>query len=151
MTTVEIVDLPADRLAGDALVVPLFEDHLTLDGPAAVVDWRLDGLLARMLLAGELSGRAGEQLAVRGNGKFASPWVLIGGCGRWQSLEREDYVVVVDRLLKMAAKADLGELALCLPPADAVAPPEIERIVRERLFGANRPALCRLSRIARFA
>lgn len=149
MTALEIVDLPADQLPGDALAVPLFEDQRTLDGPAAVVDWRLDGALSRMLIAGELSGRAGEHLALQGNAKFAAPWILVAGCGRWRSLDRDDYVTLAGRLFKMAEKAGVTELALCLPPAEGVTVPEVERIVREVLVGAQLPALCRLSRVAR--
>lgn len=151
MTAIEVVDLPADRLPGDALAVPLFEDQRTLDGPVAVVDWRLDGSLSRMIAAGELSGRIGKQLALPGNGKFAAPWILIIGCGRWRSLDREDYLTMTGRLLHVAANAGVAELALCLPPSEGVPAPEVERIVRETLVGSNRPALCRLSRVQRFA
>lgn len=151
MTSLEIVDLPADQLPGDALAVPLFEDLRTLDGPAAVVDWRLDGALSRMMLAGELSGRVGEHLALQGNARFAAPWILIAGCGRWRSLDRDDYVTLTSRLLKMATKAGVSELALCLPPGEGVTAPEVERIVREVLVGVQHPALCRLSRVARLA
>lgn len=150
MTTLEIVDLPADRLPGDALVVPLFEDRRTLDGPVAVVDWRLDGILSRMMVSGELMGRVGERLALQSNAKFAVPWILVGGCGRGHSLDREDYLSMAARLLKMAAKADISELALCLPPVDGVDAQEVERIVREVLVGSVRPAICRLSRVSRF-
>jgi hypothetical protein len=150
MTTLEIVDLPADQLPGDALAVPLFEDQRTLDGPVALVDWRLDGTLSRMMIAGELSGRVGEHLALQSNAKFAAPWILIAGCGRWRSLDRDDYVTLTRRLLKIAGKAGVAELALCLPPGEGVTEPEIERIVREVLIGSNRPAFCRLSRVPLF-
>lgn len=151
MTTLEVVDLPADRLPGELLAVPLFEDQRTLDGPVAVVDWRLDGRLSRMMIAGELSARAGQQLAMPGNAKFAAPWILLVGCGRWQAIEREDYVLIVERLLKIAARAGVAELALCLPPSERVPAPDVERMVREVLVGAIRPALCRLSRVPRLA
>lgn len=149
MTTLEVVDLPADQLPGDALAVPLFEDQRTLDGPVAVVDWRLDGSLSRMITAGQLSGRIGKQLALQSNTKFAAAWILVVGCGRWESLDREDYVTLAGRLLKTAANAGVAELALCLPPSASVPAPEVERIVREILVGSSRPALCRLSRVPR--
>ena len=150
MTTLEIVDLPADRLPGEALVVPLFEDQRPLAGPVAVVDWRLDGVLTRMILAGELSGRSGERLAVQTNAKFAAPWVLLAGGGPWRVLDRAAYLQLIERLLKTAAKAGVKEVALCLPPAQFVDPPELERMVREALIGSGRPAVCRLSRVAHF-
>jgi len=151
MISLEIVDLPADQLPGDALLVPFFEDQRPLDGPAAVVDWRLDGMLTRMALEGKLVGRIGERLALQGNAKIVSPWVLIGGGGRWRSLDRDSYLDLVDRLLKMASKAGIQELALCLPPSADVDARELERLVREALIGISNISVCRLSRVARFS
>jgi hypothetical protein len=148
MTALEIVDLPADRLPGEALAVLLFEDQRPLTGPVAVVDWRLDGALTRMLLAGELSGRNGERLVIQTNHKFAAPWVLLAGCGPQRALDRSGYVLLVERLLKVATRAGIGELALCLPTAGHIDAPELERIVREALIGSGRLAVCRLSRVA---
>ena len=148
MTVLDIVDLPADRLPGEALVVPLFEDQRPLAGPVGVVDWRLDGALTRMILAGEMTGKHGERLALRTNAKFAAPWVLLSGCGSWQTLDRARYLQLIERLLKTAAKAGIEEVALCLPPAEHVDPPELERMVREALVGSVHPAVCRLSRVA---
>ena len=150
MSTLEIADLPADRLPGETLAVPLFEDQRPLTGPVAVVDWRLDGALTRMLLDGELSGRSGETLAMQTNVRFAAPWVLLAGGGAWRSLDRGGYLQMVERLLKLAGRAGVGELALCLPPAEQIDAHEVERIVREALIGPGRPAVCRLSRIADF-
>lgn len=151
MTALDLVDLPADRLPGDALMVPLFEDQRPLAGPVGVVDWRLDGALTRMILAGELSGRRGEHLAVQSNGKFAAPWVLLSGGGPWRTLDRSRYLQLIERLLKTAAQAGINDVALCLPPAAHIDPAELERLVREALIGAGRPAVCRLSRVAHFA
>lgn len=151
MTVLEVVDLPADRLPGEALLIPLFEDQRPLEGPAAVVDWRLDGLLTRMILETELSGKAGERLALQANARFAAPWVLLGGCGRWRGLDREGYLGIIDRLLKMAAKAGVREAALCLPPSDTVDVAELERLVREALIGMEKLLVCRLSRVARLS
>ncbi len=151
MISLEIVDFPADQLPGDALLVPFFEDQRPLDGPAAVIDWRLDGMLTRMVLEGKLVGRIGERLALQGNAKIVSPWVLIGGGGRWRSLDRDNYLDLVERLLKMASKAGIQELALCLPPSADVDARELERLVREALIGISNISVCRLSRVARFS
>lgn len=151
MTLLEVVDLPADRLPGDLLTVPLFEDQKTLDGPAALVDWRLDGLLSRMMLGGELSGRTGEHLALQSNTRFAAPWLLLVGCGRWQSLGRDGYLEVVERLLSVSSPMGISALALCLSPGEGVDAREIERIVQEVLVGRSRLDICRLSHVARLA
>lgn len=150
MTLLEVVDQPADRLPGEVLVVPLFEDQRPLVGPVAVVDWRLDGVVTRMILAGELSGRQGEVLAMPTNAKFAAPWVILTGCGRRRSLDGRGYPSMAKRLLKLAARAGIREVALCLPPGDGVDPVEVERIVRDALVTPSRLAICRLSRGTQF-
>ena len=145
MTRLEVVELPADRLPGDALLVPLFEDQRPLEGPVGVVDWRLDGALTRMLLDGELTGRSGEKLALQTNARFAAPWVMVGGSGRWRSLDRSGYLTLIERLLRMAASASVREIALCLPPGNQFDPVELERMVSEALIGMDGLKLCRLS------
>jgi len=145
MTVLEVIDLPADRLPGEMLVVPLFEDQRPLAGPAAVVDWRLDGALTRMMLAGEVCGRPGEVLALPTNAKFAAPWVMLVGGGRWQALNRRGYVALAGRLLQLAVRAGIRELAMCLPPGADVDGFALEQIVGEVLTPAGGPALCRLS------
>ena len=150
MTHFEVVDLPADRLPGEVLVVPLFEDQRPLAGPVAVVDWRLDGSLTHMILADELSGRRGEVLAISTNAKVAAPWVILAGCGRWRTLDGRSYPALIGRLLQLAARSGIRELALCLPPRDEIDPTAVERMVREALLVPRRLAVCRLSRGPQF-
>ena len=150
MTQFEVVDLPADRLPGEVLVVPLFEDQRPLAGPVAVVDWRLDGSLTRMILADALSGRRGEVLAMSTNAKVAAPWVILAGCGRWRTLDGRSYPALIGRLLQLATRAGIRELALCLPPRDGIDPNDVERFVREALVTPSRLAVCRLSRGTQF-
>ena len=146
MTQLEVVDLPAERIPGEVLVVPLFEDQRPLAGPVAVVDWRLDGAVTRMILAGELSGRHGEVLALPTNARFAAPWLMLPGCGRWQTLDSRGYPALAARLLKLATRSGIRELALCLPLTEGVDPADLARIVREALADSSRLAVCRLSR-----
>lgn len=150
MTHFEVVDLPADRLAGEVLVVPLFEDQRPLAGPVAVIDWRLDGSLTRMILADALSGRQGEVLAMSTNAKVAAPWVILAGCGRWRTVDGRSYPALIGRLLQLAVRAGIRELALSLPPRDGIDPTDVERFVREALVAPSRLAVCRLSRGPQF-
>jgi len=149
VTSLEIVDLPADQLPGEILLVPLFTDQRPLDGPAAVVDWRLDGAVTQLILDAEISGKDGECFGMQTNAKFAAPHLILVGGGRWQALEQGRYQAVIDRLLRVAEQAGAGEVALCLPPGTAVDAVKLEQMVRASLQNHSRPALCRLSRVAR--
>lgn len=151
MIPLEIAELPADRLTGAALAVPLFEDLRPLDGPAAVVDWRLDGRLTRMLLAGEVSGRNREQLVLQANGKLCVPWVLLVGGGRWRHLDRDGYRQLLARMIKAAALAGIADLAICLPPHDHVDADTLRQLTTDLLARERTIACCRLSTVARFS
>jgi hypothetical protein len=144
----EIVDLPADKLSGDALAVPLFADQRPLAGPVAVVDWRLDGAVTQQIIDGVVTGKSGDRLGMQTNAKFAAPRVLLIGGGRWYSLDRHRYETLIGTLLQVADHAGVHELAICLPPAEQADAVELERMVRANLAGTRRLALCRLSRVS---
>ena len=72
MTQPEQVTCPVDKMPGESVIVLYFEDQKPLDGPAALLDWRLDGQLTRLLLDGQIKGRAGEHVMLQSNGKLAA-------------------------------------------------------------------------------
>jgi hypothetical protein len=72
---------------------------------------------------------------------------MVAGSGRWRTLDRDNYEALIGRLLKMAAKAGMKELALCLPPGEAADASELERLVRAALVGSGQLVTCRLSRV----
>jgi hypothetical protein len=149
VTRLEVVDSPADQIPGEILLVPLFADQRPLDGPAAVVDWRLDGAISQMILSAEVSGRTGECLGLQTNSKFAAPHVMLVGGGPWQDLHRDRYQALIDRLLRVAEQAGAREVALCLPPGKCADAAQLEAMVRTALHGCGRLELCRLSRVTR--
>lgn len=108
----EKVTLPADCLPGEAVAVLYFTDQKPLQGPAALLDWRLDGQLTRMLLNGEVKGKAGEHVMLQSNGKFAADWALFVGGGKWYGLSEETHAALVRHMLNVARKAGFRDLAL---------------------------------------
>jgi hypothetical protein len=115
MTGLQILDLPADRMKGEAVAVFFFEDDRPLSGPAGLVDWRLNGLLTRLLLEGRAIGRPGEKILVRGNGKLDAPWVLFvgGGDSRVGSGGFSDETI--RELLESCRLAGFAQVSICLP------------------------------------
>ncbi len=118
MSSPDLVRLPADQLSGDAVAVLYFEDQRPLRGPCAVVDWRLDGQLTQALLAGRLTGRAGEHAVFQNHAKLCTDWSLFVGGGRSAGLSLETYQGLVRHLLVNAHRAGFRSLALCLPLLD---------------------------------
>ena len=72
MTTLERVESSADCLNAESVAVLYFTDKKLLEGPAALLDWRLDGQLTQMLLNGDVLGKAGEHVMLQNNGKLKS-------------------------------------------------------------------------------
>lgn len=148
MTTVEVERLPADCLPGDAVVALYFSDQKPLQGPAALLDWRLDGQVTRLLLDGQLSGKAGEHLALQSNGKLKSSWALFVGGGKWNGLCRETYASLIDHALKMATQAGFAEIALCLSPHDDADEETLTSLVEGALKRQKAGVkVCRLSHV----
>lgn len=112
MTPLEKVALSADALSGDSVVALYFSDQKPLQGPAALLDWRLDGQLTRMLLNGDIQGRAGEHVLLQSNGKLKADWVLFVGGGKWGGLCQETHASLVRHMLSVARQAGFKDVAL---------------------------------------
>lgn len=129
----EQVRQPADLLPGESVVVLYFVDQKPLDGPAAVLDWRLDGKLTRMLLDGEIQGRAGEHVLLQGNGKVKADWVLFVGGGKWHGLCRETHAALVGHMLTVARQAGFKDLSLAFQSHEEFDLQELHRQIEDAL------------------
>lgn len=137
MSQLRLLDLPADRMEGEVVAAFYFSDQRPLKGPAALLDWRLDDPLTRGLAAGSCSGKAGEQLLVRNNGKLGSDWVLFVGGGSWQGLGVETYRSLVEHLLRVGCQAGFRRIALCLAPLSGMNVGDLEGLVRQAIVHLN--------------
>lgn len=133
MTSLERVALPADALSGNSVVALYFADQKPLRGPAAQLDWRLDGQLTRMLLNGEIRGRAGEHVMLQNNGKLKADWVLFVGGGKWHGLCRETHASLVRHMLNAVRKAGLKDVALSFMPHEEVDSVVLQQQIEEAL------------------
>jgi hypothetical protein len=106
--------LSADRLPGESVLAFYFADQKPLQGPAALLDWRLNGQLTRMLLDGDVRGRAGEHVMLQSNGKFTADWVLFVGGGKWLGLSDETHASLVRHMVSVARQAGFRKLSLAL-------------------------------------
>jgi hypothetical protein len=129
MSRLHVLDLPADRMEGEAVAALFFEDDRPLHGPAALIDWRLNGLLTNLLLGGEAVGRPGERVLALGNGKLAATWALLVGGGRWRGLDRVGYRERIGNLLESCRQARFGRVAICLSPLDGMEEGEMNGLV----------------------
>jgi hypothetical protein len=144
--TLRVLDLPVDRLEGDAVAVLFFQDVLPLRGPGALLDWRLNGAVTRQLLQGKISGKTGEHLLIPNNGKLGANAVLFVGGGPWAGMELGDYQNLLRRLLEVCCQARFSRLAIGLAPLPGMSATDLERMAAAALASMPvRPPECLLS------
>lgn len=115
----QVLDLPIDRIESQLLVVPFFSDQRPLEGPAALLDWRLNGMLTMQMVNGETGGNLGERYLVKANHKIAAEWVMFVGCGRQPQATRPQMQAVVAELIASVLQAGFKRIGLGLPVATA--------------------------------
>ena len=134
MTDFHLLDLPSDRMEGDVVVAFFFEDDRPLVGAAAVLDWRLNGHLTRMLLDEEVSGRVSDAVLVQNNGKLHADWALFVGGGRRSRVSLDGWQKKLKKCIMQCRKAGFDRVAICLEASDSVPTAELEAAAREALL-----------------
>lgn len=140
MSETYILDLPPDRMEGEAAAVFFFEDDRPLHGAASLLDWRLNGKLTELLLAGKVSGRLGDTVVVRNNGKLDVDWALFLGGGKRQKLTVAVWERLLKKGLKLCAKAGFGRIAFCLDSQEHISAAELKDIAGRLLAEQTNPA-----------
>jgi len=125
----QICDEPADRLPGELVAAFFFADERPPQGPAGLLDWRLNGWLTRCLLAGRAVGRPGEFLLVGNNGKLQASWALFAGGGAGEALTPLTCAGLMGSLLEAVRLAGFRRIGLALPLLPGVEKPEVEGMV----------------------
>ncbi|WP_158516054.1 M17 family peptidase N-terminal domain-containing protein [Syntrophotalea acetylenivorans] len=124
-------------MPGEVVAGFFFEDQRPVEGPSALLDWRLNGLLHKLLLAGSATGQLGENILVGNNGKLEASWILFVGGGRLQDLAPFTYGGLVSSVVDDCRRAGFNQISLCLTaPADA-APDWVEQLARELALGSG--------------
>ena len=81
MLHVKFTSKPFDKLETQCAVVTSFADSRPLKGNAALLDWRLNGRLSRILLNRRFSGDFKEALLLPSEGRIRSREILFLGLG----------------------------------------------------------------------
>lgn len=146
MISLERVEQPADVLEAESVVVLYFSDKKILDGPAAILDWRLDGQLTRMLLNGDIQGKAGEHVMLQNNGKLNSDWVLFVGGGKWGGLCEETHAALIRHMVSVASQAGFKNISLAFMPHEDINEAALEKQINNALQAEGKDiSVCRYS------
>jgi len=133
MMHLHLLDNPVDRIEGEVAAAFFFRDTRPLTGPAALLDWRLNGQLTELLLRGALSGRVGEHLLVRSNGKISADWALFIGGDRRLGIGENEFRELLHHLLTTCCRAGCSRLALGLELPPGMTPGGLQKLARKAL------------------
>lgn len=95
---IRVVSGDVTRFRGDALVVHLFEGVKTPSGATKAIDSVLGGAVRKLMQAGEVTGKWGEQTLVHNLGKLPVDRVLVVGLGKAKEF-------TLDRVRMISAEA----------------------------------------------
>jgi leucyl aminopeptidase len=103
---VRVVAEDVTKFKGDALVVNLFEGVKTPGGATGAVDAILGGAIRKLIQAGEVTGKWGEQTLLHTSGVLLADRVLVVGLGK-----AEDFTLDRVRLVSAEASKHLRKIA----------------------------------------
>lgn len=99
----------------DLLVVGFYSDVRPLRGAAGLLDWRLDGRLSALIVAGNLSGALDEQLLIPPQTRLPWRMALAVGLGPAAAFDEARATRVLGRTLVTMRGLGLARLAIALP------------------------------------
>src|SRR5688572_11813098 len=99
----------------EALSVPVFEDERPLRGAPGLVDWRLCGLISRLILRGRLRGTTGETVLVAARPRLTFEKLFLFGLGKRDAFDEAVFRAAVERMLGTLTRARVRASVLVLP------------------------------------
>ncbi len=104
-----------ERIQGaEAVALGVFEDERPLKGMAGFVDWRLHGLISRLLLEQRVEGALLEGCLIPTRGKLPMDKVFLFGLGSLDKLSVQVFQRVAHQVVQTMVKAGVNHFALSL-------------------------------------
>lgn len=104
-----------DELKTEGLALSIFSDVRPLTGALVLADWRLCGLVSRLLLEGQFEGRLGERVLIPTRPRMTFDKLFLFGAGPLGELDEARFVEVVDHMFATLSRARVRAFALGLP------------------------------------
>ena len=115
-STLEVGLEGLDALAGvDALCLFVAEDDRPLPSSAGYVDWRLCGVLSRVLQGGFFTGVKDDWLLLPSDGKLSVPRIFVVGLGPRKGLDASALGEALAGAAKVLSRAKVESVALEVP------------------------------------
>jgi hypothetical protein len=105
----------ADRQECSVLVIGFFKDERPLGGATGLIDWRLNGMLSRLLLEEKLTGEWKETILIPSQGRIIPRMILLLGLGAVREYSYPRVRELSAGLLETLKKLDATDVCLSLP------------------------------------
>ncbi len=126
--------LLAKKKGIDALVLSFWEEERPLQGVAGLADWRLHGMLSRLIGKGYCSGVSQDSIMMPAGSRLPFTRIFLLGLGPQKQLTVPGYVMHVRRLRDVLSRAGAREYAVQGPGRstdDIAARPALQAWVEE--------------------
>lgn len=104
-----------DALKCEAIALPFFEDERPLRGALGLVDWRLAGLVSRVLVRGHACGEDGDKVLLPTKRRLPFEKLFLFGAGPKAELDEARFEAVTERMLETLDAARVRSSVIALP------------------------------------
>lgn len=99
----------------DLLVTGFFEDERPLKGTCGLIDWRLNGMLSRLLQEGRMTGEWQETTLIPSRGRLTPPFILLLGLGKVRDYSTLRLRALFPRLFETLRNLKSSRVCLSFP------------------------------------
>jgi len=106
-----------DRLPHECLVLGFFSDERPPRGNGGFVDWRLNGLVSRLIADGTISGGFSERVLIESQRRIPPQKIVLFGLGKRRELSYETIREAGARMAETAVRIHCYDFAVEVPGA----------------------------------
>ncbi len=104
MLQIQFTSKPFDKLKSQCAIATVFSDCKPLAGSAALLDWRLNGRISRLMLKEKFEGNFGESLLLPSEGRIKSKEILLLGLGPKKHFDEAQIASLISLVLDIIGK-----------------------------------------------
>ncbi|MEA3470379.1 MAG: M17 family peptidase N-terminal domain-containing protein [Thermodesulfobacteriota bacterium] len=108
---------PIDDLIHENIVLGLFSDERPPRGYCGHADWRLNGLISKLIAKGKITGSSMERVLIHTNYRIPSPKILLFGLGESTHLDYEKLYHTGYEVSQTLSEMRCDDFALDIPGA----------------------------------
>ena len=134
-----LVNTTADKAAGDALIIPVFQGEKALPQEAQSLDRKLKGAITGLLKDGEFRGRLLEVAFVHNLNNATSKWTVLVGVGKQEKFDLVRFRNALHAAARSLRKRGHKEVTVLLTKdlAGKTSPADLARAVTEGVALGN--------------